>query len=147
MDSIKVLREDIDKLVFTGNPDNAAQIIGRELGKLAVTERPIHCTDLKRNTVYVKDDGVWTKEGSDEKLRALAVSTFRKQAGEYYESMDEYKRGGGDTSYWCRRAKHIDEGNFCRMLNSKHIASRLYNSVCDAAILNQSVVQESLKLK
>jgi uncharacterized protein YlaI len=146
IDSIQVLREDIDKLIVTGNPYNAAQIIGRELSKLAVTKRPMHCTDLKRNTVYIKDDGVWAKEEGDEKLRTLAVRTFRKQAGEYYESMST-RKPGGNTDYWCDRAKHIDEGNFCRNLNSKPVSSRVYNTICSAAILNQSVVQESLKLK
>jgi hypothetical protein len=146
IDSIKVLREDIDNLHIIGNPDSTAEIIGRELSKLAVTKRPMHCTDLKRNTVYVKDDGVWTEGDSDDKLRSLAVQTFRKHAGAYEDTMSDYK-SGGDASYWCKRAKHIDEPIFCKKMKSAHIASRVYNTICSAAILNQSVVQESLKLK
>lgn len=144
-DSIKVLRTDIDRLNITGNPDSTAEIIGRELSKLAVNERPIHCTDLKRNTVYIKEDGLWTKEGSEEKLKVLAVQTFRKHAGAYKETMNDY-RSGGDTSYWCQRAKHIDEGNFCRKMKSKHVSSRVYNTICDAAVLNDAVAQDAMKL-
>jgi hypothetical protein len=144
-DSIKVLREDIDRLNVTGNPDSTAEIIGRELSKLAVNKRPIHCTDLKRNTVYIKDDdGEWSKEGSEEKLKVLAVKTFRKHAGAYKDTMNDYK-SGGDTSYWCSRAKHIDEGNFCRKMKSRHISSRVYNTICDAAVLNECVVKDSIK--
>jgi len=144
-DSIKVLRTDIDRLNITGNPDSTAEIIGRELSKLAVNERPIHCTDLKRNTVYIKEDGLWTKEGSEEKLKVLAVQTFRKHAGAYKETMNDY-RSGGDTSYWCQRAKHIDEGNFCRKMKSRHVSSRVYNTICDAAVLNDAVAQDAMKL-
>jgi len=145
-DSIKVSRKDIDKLNITGNPDSTAEIIGRELSKLAVNKRPIHCTDLKRNTVYIKDDdGLWTNEDSDAKLRVLVVQTFRKHAGAYEETMKDYK-SGGDTSYWCKRAKHIDEGNFCRKMKSKHISARVYNTICDSATLNQSIARDSMKL-
>ena len=30
-----------------------------------ITERPIHCTDLKRETVYIKDADKWEKEGTE----------------------------------------------------------------------------------
>lgn len=144
-ESIQVLRKDIDELLITGNPDKAAQIISRELDKLSVKERPIHCTDLKRNVMYVKDDGVWSKEGSEEKLNGVVWKTFCKQAGVFRELMDE-RKPGGPTEYYCDRAKHIDRGILESKLSRKYIMARVHNIICDSAILNQSVANDTLKL-
>jgi uncharacterized membrane protein len=34
---------------------------------LDITKRPVHCTDQKRETIYIKDEGVWIKEEEDNK--------------------------------------------------------------------------------
>jgi hypothetical protein len=38
---------------------------------LDVTKRPIHCTDEKREIIYIKEGGVWTKDEDYSKLRRL----------------------------------------------------------------------------
>jgi hypothetical protein len=35
---------------------------------LGVNKRPLHCTDKKRNTIYIKENNEWDKEGSREQL-------------------------------------------------------------------------------
>jgi hypothetical protein len=42
----------------------------RKLSEMDVYKRPIHCSDLKRETIYVRDNGVWEKETiTHDKLR------------------------------------------------------------------------------
>jgi len=42
---------------------------------LDVTKRPVHCTDPKRETIYIKDGGVWEKDEDDnKKLRKMIKS-------------------------------------------------------------------------
>jgi hypothetical protein len=49
------------------------------LRELSVYERPIHCTDLKRETVYVKDKESWEKDNSDKvKLKTAIKQIARK---------------------------------------------------------------------
>ena len=40
-------------------------MITDRLKSMDVTNRPIHCTDIKRETVYIKDDNKWEKEDGD----------------------------------------------------------------------------------
>jgi uncharacterized membrane protein len=50
-----------------GYVDGISNIIIKNLKALDVTKRPVHCTDQKRETIYIKDAGVWTKEDEDNK--------------------------------------------------------------------------------
>ena len=68
-DSIKLELEDLMSLGKDGYVKGIANIILKKLYTIEETKRPIHCTDKKRETMYVKDQGQWTKE--DEKNTKL----------------------------------------------------------------------------
>ena len=74
---IKKLTVDLDDLQYTvenGNVDGITNIIVRNLNELEVEERPIHCTDEKRNTFYIKDeDKGWSKDKEKEKLKKMVM--------------------------------------------------------------------------
>jgi hypothetical protein len=69
VDSIKLQLNDLIDIGELGYIEGISKIIVKNLNNLAETERPIHCTDKKRETMYVKDEGEWTKE--DEKKSKL----------------------------------------------------------------------------
>ena len=48
------------------------------LNQLQVYERPIHCTDAKRETLYIKDDDKWEKDTSEKKLESAIQEVSRK---------------------------------------------------------------------
>ncbi len=59
--------EDVGKL---GYVEGISNIIIRKLNALDIHKRPIHCSDAKREIMYVKDENVWEKENSTyDKLR------------------------------------------------------------------------------
>jgi hypothetical protein len=55
-----------------GYVEGISNIITTNLQALDITERPIHCTDKKRETVYIKDEDRWEKE-DDEKNKLRKV--------------------------------------------------------------------------
>jgi hypothetical protein len=63
--SIQVGFEDIERIGNVGYVDGISGIIIKSLQELGVEKRPIHCTDAKRQTLYVKENNQWTKEDSD----------------------------------------------------------------------------------
>ena len=65
VDSIKLQLNDLMEIGEVGYVEGISKIIAKNLNNLDETERPIHCTDKKRETMYVKDEGEWNKE--DEK--------------------------------------------------------------------------------
>lgn len=68
IDSIVITHEDLENNGSLGFVGGMIKIFTDNLNKLDITERPLHCTDLKRETIYIKDDGIWSKENSEEKI-------------------------------------------------------------------------------
>jgi len=64
--------EEIEKFGKLGYIKGHSQIISKRLNQLGIEKRPIHCTDEKRNTLYIKmGDDTWTK--NKEEYQALII--------------------------------------------------------------------------
>jgi hypothetical protein len=77
--SIEVSREDLENNAQLGFVGGVSKIILDSLKQLSINERPIHCTDLKRETMYIKDDDKWTKETGPAKLNS-AIQTITQKS-------------------------------------------------------------------
>jgi len=64
-DSFQLQISDLEKVGSLGYVDGISDIIIKKLNELDVYKRPIHCSDTKRDTMYVHADNIWTKETSD----------------------------------------------------------------------------------
>tara|TARA_B110000046_G_scaffold185958_1_gene230788 strand:+ start:13320 stop:14201 length:882 start_codon:yes stop_codon:yes gene_type:complete len=69
VNSVKLCIEDMLVAGNRGVIYSSKNIIVNNLKALEEMKRPIHCTDVKRNTMYVKDDGIWDKDIQNEKLK------------------------------------------------------------------------------
>jgi hypothetical protein len=67
IDSIKLQLSDFMNMGEVGFVEGISNIIVKNLNSLDETVRPIHCTDQKRETFYVKDQNIWEKEEDDKK--------------------------------------------------------------------------------
>uniref|UniRef100_A0A6C0IG79 C2H2-type domain-containing protein n=1 Tax=viral metagenome TaxID=1070528 RepID=A0A6C0IG79_9ZZZZ len=73
VDSIKLQLSDLENVAKIGYVEGLSKIIIKNLKALDVTERPVHCSDSKRDTMYVKDEDKWEKENenNDKVLKAI----------------------------------------------------------------------------
>ena len=62
VDSIKLQLSDLEKIGEIGYAQGISNIITSNLKALDITQRPVHCTDKKRETMYIKDENKWEKE-------------------------------------------------------------------------------------
>ena len=67
IESINFQLSDLEHMGQVGYVEGISNIIIKNMKALDVTKRPVHCTDQKRETIYIKDGGVWTKEDEDNK--------------------------------------------------------------------------------
>jgi hypothetical protein len=65
MNSITLDQNDLQTVIKNGHVEGSSKIIADMLEKLGVYRRPIHCTDLKRETVYIRENDEWEKEQSE----------------------------------------------------------------------------------
>ena len=69
IETIKVQLQDLENVGKLGYIEGISKIIIRGLKELDVTKRPIHCSDLKRETLYVKNDNIWENDKEKEKMK------------------------------------------------------------------------------
>ena len=102
VDSIKLQLSDLMDVGELGYVEGISKIIVKNLNNLDETIRPIHCTDKKRETMYVKDEGEWNKE--DEKKSKLTKAVKKvadkniRLLPQFREKYPEYKNSSSKTS-------------------------------------------------
>ena len=78
LESIKYQLADVISVGELGYVNGISKLIISNLNALEVTKRPVHCTDEKRETIYIKDAGVWAKDEDNNKLRRLIKSVSNR---------------------------------------------------------------------
>ena len=78
LESIKIHLADVMSVGELGYIDGISKLIIQNLNALDVTKRPVHCTDEKREVIYIKEAGVWTKDEDNSKLRRLVKTVSNR---------------------------------------------------------------------
>ena len=79
VNSLQVQITDLEKTGKIGYVEGISGIFLRGLRELDYTMRPIHCTDLKRETVYVKDENSWEKDDDEKAKLKLAIQRVARK--------------------------------------------------------------------
>jgi hypothetical protein len=120
VDSIKLQLNDLEKVGELGYVEGISNIIVKNLNELDVNKRPVHCTDKKRETMYIKDEDKWEKDEEKKKLHKVVrkvacknqnlipkFKEFHPDCGKYNSKFsDQYNKiivesmgGTGDNDY------------------------------------------------
>ena len=75
IDSLEINTKSLERTGTHGYVHGISKIFMDGIRKLKVHERPIHCTDLKREVLYIKDNDTWTKDTEDNKQFKKALAT------------------------------------------------------------------------
>ncbi len=82
VNSMTLELSDLEDVGELGYVEGISKIIIRKLNEIDVYKRPIHCSDYKREVMYVRDDDIWEKENSTyDKLRK-AIKHITKKNGD-----------------------------------------------------------------
>jgi hypothetical protein len=82
VNSMTLELSDLEEVGTLGYVEGISNIIIRKLNALDVYKRPIHCSDGKREIVYVKEDDVWEKENNtyDKLRRVIKQVTYKNSS-------------------------------------------------------------------
>ena len=81
VDSLKLQLSDLENVGKLGFVEGISKIIVSNLNLLDETKRPVHCTDSKREIMYVKDDNKWEKENENkQKMRKVIKHVTHKNS-------------------------------------------------------------------
>ena len=102
---IYVSLNDLEYTMQNGKREGIANIIRKGLSELGVYKRPMHCTDIKRQTMYVKDDGEWKRDTNMVKMGELVRAVDGQQftaTREWEKNNPSYKKQGLIQDKWIR---------------------------------------------
>jgi hypothetical protein len=102
---IQVSFEDIENQAESGYVKGISKLFIDNLKELGTNKRPIHCTDKKRKTLYIKENDEWDKEGSQDTLKngiqEITRSTMRTLIKEKENQAEEFADMESDFSKKC----------------------------------------------
>ena len=125
--SLPLQLEDLEETGKQGYVKGLSRILVNGLKCIDISKRPIHCSDLKRETLYIKDNDVWEKEDSEKKRiknaikyislkNAKQITQWTKENEGYRDSHNKksdtylklvYEANGGDDDELNKIIKNI----------------------------------------
>jgi hypothetical protein len=79
IESIQLTVTDLEATGRLGFVPGISRILVNKLKELDIYTRPLHCTDLKRETVYVKNNNTWEKESSQKNKMRHVIKRIAKK--------------------------------------------------------------------
>ena len=94
IDSLNVKLKDLEYTAKTSYAEGISKIFINGLSSLNVPDRPIHCSDSKRDTIYIKDQDSWEKDDENNTKLTKAIKIVgnknMKQIVEWQKANPEY---------------------------------------------------------
>jgi hypothetical protein len=99
VESIEVGIRELKFLGKKGYVEAISSLIINNLNKLDITKRPMHCSDLKRENIYIRTKHAWEKENKEKKVtnnliedvqRANTIAVQGKYQDEFPQCMTDY---------------------------------------------------------
>jgi len=79
IDSLKITLDDLLFSKINGITRGVTDVMMKRLKELDIYKRPIHCTDIKRDTMYIKDEDKWEKDNNHDKFKNTIVRVANKE--------------------------------------------------------------------
>jgi hypothetical protein len=91
LENMELDMEDLTETGRLGYVEGISRILVNKLRELDTYKRPLHCTDLKRETLYIKENDEWSKEdNSKETLKGLVNKVANKNCKNIKQWRDEH---------------------------------------------------------
>ena len=135
IDSIKLQLSDLVDVGELGYVEGISKIIVKNLNNLDETERPIHCTDKKRVTFYIKDEDKWEK---DDEERKKIKNTIKKVVNKNIRMLPLFKEIFPD--YNDAKSKYSDQYSKIvieSMVTDLEKDEKIIKNICKATSINK----------
>jgi hypothetical protein len=99
--SLEMSLPELEKMGELGFAEGMSRVFVDRLNQLDVTQRPIHCSDVKREIIHIKDDNKWEKDNANlDRLRKIIKQLTHKNI----LRVDDWKKENqGCTEYNSRK--------------------------------------------
>ena len=89
IESIQLTMEDVLKITEQGQTKGMSNILIDKLSSLDILKRPMHCSDVKKEIIYVKDEDKWKQEDKKKQKLRYALDEITKKGIQALPKMDQ----------------------------------------------------------
>jgi hypothetical protein len=129
IESIKISLQQLEQIQNKGLVEGLATAILENIGRLSLYERPIHCTDIKRETLYIKHDDIWEKDETKQNIKKAIKELSHKPYSTLKEWLDNnpnYMDDENKQNYFIQTTRSL--GQKCESIDTKVIKKICINT-------------------
>lgn len=89
VNQIQISLSELEETGQIGYAEGISKVFIKNLNDIDYTERPIHCSDSKRETIYIKDDNQWTK---DDENKTSLMKAIKQVANKNIKQIQEWQK-------------------------------------------------------
>ena len=130
--SIQVSLQQLDYTKQNGLVNGLSNVIIENMSKLGLYQRPIHCTDIKRESLYIKDDDNWEKDVNKEKIRKAIKDVSTKQfcaLSKWTKENPDFQNNESKQNYYTHTLVAIAN-------NKENNEDKIIKKLCSSSILH-----------
>ncbi len=136
--SIEVSLDQLDLTKNKGLTEGLSNVLIENMNKLSLYERPMHCTDVKRETLYIKDNDSWEKDKDKTKIKKAIKDASNKQ----FKTMHQWTLDNPDF-----KDDDLKKDYFVHMLanvskDSAKVDEKIIKKLCSSYYLKDNIDQE-----
>ena len=140
IESIKISLEQLEQIQNKGLVEGLATAILENIGRLSLYERPIHCTDIKRETLYIKHDNIWEKDETKQNIKKAIKELSHKPyytLKEWLDNNPNYMDDENKQNYFIQATRTL--GKKCDAIDEKVIKKICFNTYIKDNILEKII--------
>ena len=136
---LKTIEVSLSNLLVTkekGLAEGITNIIVENMNKLPINQRPIHCTDVKRETIYIKNE-TWEKDENKEKTKEAIkkISCIQtKNIKKWTEANPNYMEKEKLKDEYIYLIKHISD-------DVKEKEEKIIKNICKNSYINDKLIE------
>jgi hypothetical protein len=140
VNSLELTTDDFETTGKLGFIDGISRIFIKELKKIDTEKLPIHCTDFKRETVYIKDNDIWEKDNDEKKRVKWAIDKIAKlnynQIQQWQEKFPECRENNTPANEYFFRLVKVALGGYGKEEQDK-FSEKIMRNVLKEVVLDK----------
>ena len=143
IDSLKITMDDVERFGTEGFIEGITKIFLKNLKMLDIYKRPVHCSDLKREIIYIKDDNnTWQKDNEEKEVMKKTINKIAHKnflrIQDWREENPEYKDYDSKVNDKYQKIMFEAMGGYTKEENEKNFA-KIIRNVSKQVTIDKSV--------
>jgi len=144
IDTLPITPETYDSTIDNGLTKTITNMITNGLSQLDILERPIHCTDASRKTLYVKEDNIWEKDNELVKI-LLGIRQIASKQRTLINKWKDVNAGWDTNDRMQSRFTSLICNSITDIENEEKETNKIIRSISKTVYLNNEIKNQYLE--